>query len=101
MCGADGCGTGSQICMDAANKEIDPNEEESKGGSGAVGKMLMSGGEEGLALLNYVPPAKLDTVDAEEWMKATLKEVGGDVHMVKTSKATCSAYIKQDQASNR
>ena len=43
----------------------------------------------------------LDTVDAEEWMKATLKEVGGDVHIVKTSKATCSAYIKQDQASNR
>lgn len=87
--------------MDAANKEVDPNEEESKGGSGAVGKMLLAPSDEGIALLNYVPAAKLDTVNAEEWMSATLKEVGGDVHMIKKSKESCSAYIKNDPGASR
>ena len=48
--------------MDAANKDVDPADEEAKGGSGMVGKMLLSSGERQLALLCYVPVEKKDKV---------------------------------------
>mmetsp|Transcript_36930 Transcript_36930/g.86938 ORF Transcript_36930/g.86938 Transcript_36930/m.86938 type:complete len:358 (+) Transcript_36930:136-1209(+) len=64
--------------MDAANKEIDPMDEEAKGGSGMVGKMLLSSGDKQLALCCYVPEANKSKLNASDWMKAVLKEVGGD-----------------------
>ena len=42
-----------------ANKEVDPAEEEAKGGSGEVGKMLLSSGTSQLALHCYVPASKV------------------------------------------
>jgi hypothetical protein len=86
--------------MDAANKEIDPAEEESKGGSGSVGKMLLSAGETQLALLNYVPKEKLDKCNAEEWMKAVLKEVGGG-EIISSSADSVKAVVKADSTANR
>ncbi len=90
----------TQICMDAANKEVDPAEEESKGGSGAVGKMLLSAGDSQLALINYVPKEKLDKCNAEEWMKAVLKEVGGG-EIISSSPETVKAVVKADSSANR
>jgi hypothetical protein len=76
-----------QALMDAANKEIDPTEEEAKGGSGYVGKMFLSAGTDKLALLCYTPVGEKDKdgpgtnkaagkCNATEWMKAVL---GSDV----------------------
>ena len=56
---------------------MDPADEEAKGGSGSVGKMLLSSGDKQLALLCYVPDDKIAKVKASEWMKATLLVVGG------------------------
>eukprot|EP00284_Hemiselmis_tepida_P005575 CAMPEP_0174926286 /NCGR_PEP_ID=MMETSP1355-20121228/10979_1 /TAXON_ID=464990 /ORGANISM="Hemiselmis tepida, Strain CCMP443" /LENGTH=179 /DNA_ID=CAMNT_0016172313 /DNA_START=23 /DNA_END=562 /DNA_ORIENTATION=+ len=89
-----------QMCMDAANKEVDPAEEESKGGSGEVGKMLLSAGDKGLALINYVPESKKDKVNAEEWMAATLKEVGGG-EIKKSSPTHCVAYVAENKETGR
>lgn len=67
-----------ECAMMAANKEVDPTEEEAKGGSGEVGKMLLSSGDKQLALMCYVPDSKLDKCNATEWMKAVLQKVGGE-----------------------
>ena len=58
--------------------QVDPADEEAKGGSGAVGKMLLSSGDKQLALLCYVPDDKLEKVNASEWMKATLASCKGE-----------------------
>ena len=40
------------------NVDIDPTAEETKGGSGHVGKMLLSASDKQLALVAYVPKEK-------------------------------------------
>mmetsp|Transcript_47887 Transcript_47887/g.95840 ORF Transcript_47887/g.95840 Transcript_47887/m.95840 type:complete len:152 (+) Transcript_47887:85-540(+) len=67
-----------QMAMDAANKEVDPADEEAKGGSGAVGKMLLSSGDKQLALMAYVPADKVGKINASEWMKGVLASVSGE-----------------------
>merc|ERR1719313_2162998 len=47
-----------QMSMDAMNAKSDPTEEERKGGSGRVGKMIFSAGTEQLAIVAYVPDDK-------------------------------------------
>ena len=47
-----------ELLMHAMNKEIDPEEEESKGGSGEVGKLLLSDGQKDFAMIAYVPADK-------------------------------------------
>merc|ERR1719388_492340 len=51
-------------CMTAMNAKSDPSEEERKGGSGHVGKMIFSAGDDKLALLAYVPDEKASEIDA-------------------------------------
>ena len=50
--------THTHQAMDAANKEVDPQDEEAKGGSAEVAKMLLSSGATQLALHCYVPASK-------------------------------------------
>merc|ERR1712194_438125 len=45
--------------MKAMNAKSDPTEEERKGGSGHIGKVLFSAGTEQLAVCAYVPEDKL------------------------------------------
>lgn len=66
--------------MAAANKEIDPTEEEAKGGSLKVGKMFLSAGDARLALECHCPPGPwsqenkaADKCSASEWMKGVLE----------------------------
>merc|ERR1719492_584904 len=63
----------------AMNAEIDPNEEERKGGSGHIGKMIFSAGAEQLAVVAYVPEAKKSELSGEEWLKTVLANFGGNV----------------------
>lgn len=71
-----------KVLMAAANKEIDPTEEEAKGGSLKVGKMFLSAGEARLALLCHCPPGPwseenkaADKCNASEWMKGVLGKI--------------------------
>jgi len=71
-----------QALMDAANKEIDPTEEEAKGGSAFVGKMFLAAGDARLALLCHCPKGAhspenkaAGKCDASEWMKGTLAKI--------------------------
>jgi len=66
-------------CMNAMNAKSDPTEEERKGGSGAIGKMIFSAGATQLAVNAYVPEALKDSIDASVWLKTVLGEHGGVV----------------------
>merc|ERR1712230_176663 len=60
--------------MRAMNAKCDPAEEERKGGSGHVGKMIISIDEaKQCSLVAYVPPQKVGEITAETWMKDVLK----------------------------
>merc|ERR1711907_222642 len=45
-------------CVKAMNAKSDPTEEERKGGSGHIGKMIFSAGDPRLAIVAYVPEEK-------------------------------------------
>jgi len=65
-----------QIVCQEMNAKIDPAAEETKGGSGAVAKMLLSANDKQLALVAYVPKAKAKTISAKQWMQAILDNFG-------------------------
>jgi hypothetical protein len=65
--------------MRAMNTDSDPSEEERKGGSGRIGKMIISKDQEDskLALVAYCPPSKHEKLKADQWMKDILEKLGG------------------------
>merc|ERR1712070_1235499 len=65
--------------MRAMNAKSDPSEEERKGGSGRIGKMIISKdqGDSVLALVAYYPPAKHGELKADDFMKDVLSKLGG------------------------
>jgi len=65
--------------MKAMNAKSDPTEEERKGGSGHIGKMIFSAGMEQLAVVAYVPEAKAGELDCEEWLRKVLDSQGGEL----------------------
>merc|ERR1712060_131303 len=65
--------------MKAMNQKCDPTEEERKGGSGHIGKMIFSAGTEQLAVVAYVPEEKQKELSCEEWLQTVLGTQGGKV----------------------
>merc|ERR1719161_3486581 len=82
-------------CLKAMNAKSDPTEEERKGGSGHIGKMIFSAGVEQLAVAAYVPEAKQGEISCEEWLKTVLESQGGKVQ--KSSKDTCTGVVMADE----
>merc|ERR1719329_1482418 len=78
-------------CLTAMNAKSDPTEEERKGGSGHIGKMVFSAGAEQLAVVAYVPEDKQEQLNCEEWLDAVLKEQGGKV--LSAAKDVCSGVV--------
>merc|ERR1712226_1323925 len=58
-----------QECVKAMNAKSDPTEEERKGGSGHIGKMVFSAGDARLAIVAYVPEEKQAALDCVEWLQ--------------------------------
>jgi alanyl-tRNA synthetase len=65
------------MAMDAMNVEVDPAGEERKGGAGNISKMLISAGNERLALICNVPEDKATQLSAKDWMSHVLEVIGG------------------------
>merc|ERR1719197_971597 len=82
----------------AMNAKSDPSEEERKGGSGHVGKMLVSINEtESCAMVSYVPKKFHGQIQAESWLKDVLKLMGApDSAFVSGNANTARASIKTD-----
>merc|ERR1719245_158734 len=65
--------------MKAMNAKSDPTEEERKGGSGHIGKMIFSAGTEQLAICAYVPEEKQSELSCEEWLQKVLGSQCGEM----------------------
>ena len=69
--------------MTAMNAQPNPDDEERKGCSGHVGKMIFSAGTAQLAIVAYVPKPEsnksAEKVDVTAWTDAVCKAVGGEV----------------------
>merc|ERR1712039_324551 len=76
-------------------------EEERKGGSGRIGKMIISKNESDtqLAAVAYCPPAKQGILTADVWMKDILAELGGG-EIVFGDATTAKALISNDPDKN-
>eukprot|EP00427_Karlodinium_veneficum_P021675 CAMPEP_0169098236 /NCGR_PEP_ID=MMETSP1015-20121227/19935_1 /TAXON_ID=342587 /ORGANISM="Karlodinium micrum, Strain CCMP2283" /LENGTH=705 /DNA_ID=CAMNT_0009159075 /DNA_START=26 /DNA_END=2143 /DNA_ORIENTATION=- len=83
-----------EMCVNAMNAKSDPTEEERKGGSGHIGKMIFSAGTDQLAIAAYVPEEKGASLSCEEWLKVVLAEHGGEVKS--TSATLCMGCVKAD-----
>eukprot|EP00932_Pfiesteria_piscicida_P016429 SRR837773.335.p1 GENE.SRR837773.335~~SRR837773.335.p1 ORF type:complete len:135 (+),score=55.31 SRR837773.335:26-406(+) len=59
------------------NQKSDPTEEERKGGSGHIGKMVFSAGIDQLAIVAYVPEDKQAELSCEEWLQKVLSLYNG------------------------
>ncbi|OZJ02776.1 hypothetical protein BZG36_03487 [Bifiguratus adelaidae] len=80
--------------MNAMNKEIDPNDEESKGGSGSVGKMIFSTSNSNLAVVAYVPTDKQDKINAKDWLSEIITPYEGEV--IEGNATLAKGLIKAD-----
>lgn len=65
--------------MEGANKEVDPNADDRKGGAGAYGKIFMSAGKDALIILAYVPKDLSSEMNITEWMEKVLVGTGGKI----------------------
>ncbi|KAJ9069834.1 hypothetical protein DSO57_1034453 [Entomophthora muscae] len=63
--------------LEAMNKPVDPTEEESKGGSGEIGKMIFSINNKQVAIVAYVPKEKVEKITAKAWLEETLAKFDG------------------------
>merc|ERR1712151_1158033 len=80
--------------MKAMNVKSDPTEEERKGGSGHIGKMIFSAGTEQLAVVAYVPEEKQTELACEEWIKTVLALYNGEV--LTSEPGMCTGRIVTD-----
>merc|ERR1712232_771814 len=87
-----------KVSMDAMNEKSDPTEEERKGGSGHIGKMVFSAGVEQLAVVAYVPTEKQKELSCEEWLKTVLDTQGGKIES--KGKDVCTGFVKADGDKN-
>jgi len=85
--------------MTAMNAKSDPTEEERKGGSGHIGKMIFSAGSEQLAVVAYVPKDKQKELVCKEWLEKVLSIFPGG-KLVSSSKDVCSGFVKADGNNN-
>jgi len=85
--------------LEAMNQKCDPSEEERKGGSGNIGKMIFSAGTEQLAICAYVPEAKQAELSCEEWLKKVLASQPGG-KLLSSAKDVCTGVIPADSEKN-
>lgn len=92
----------TEMSVDAMNADSDPTEEERRGGSKNVGKMIFSDGED-LAIVCYVPEALQSKTTADVWMQNMLKTMGESSGYVaaKSNKTKAFALLKCDKEKGR
>merc|ERR1712039_132805 len=78
----------------AMNAKSDPTEEERKGGSGHIGKMIFSAGPEQLAVVAYVPADKQKQLDCKEWLQKVIGLFNGTIKS--GGKEISSGFVKTD-----
>jgi len=86
--------------MEAMNEKSDPTEEERKGGSGAIGKMIFSAGEKQLAIVAYVPEANQGELSCKEWLEKVLASQPVGAKVVSSSNDICVGTVQTNGDKN-
>jgi len=88
--------------MTAMNAKSDPTEEERKGGSGHVGKMIFSAGTDQLAVMAWVPEDSQGVCKVEEWVAKVLSLFKGKIAKgpAELGAGLCSGYVAADGNNN-
>jgi len=89
-----------EMCMKAMNAKSDPTDEERKGGSGHIGKMLFSAGTDKLAIAAYIPDDKKGEINPSEWLKKVLDLHGGEA-APGASDTYAAGFVKADHNKNK
>jgi len=86
-------------CTKAMNTKSDPTEEERKGGSGHIGKMVFNAGVNQLAIVAYVPESKQGELSCEEWLQEVVSlHPGGNI--ITPGKEYCVGVIPTNSEKN-
>jgi len=88
------------VCMRSMNEKSDPTDEERKGGSGHIGKMIFSAGAEQLGIVAYIPDEMKSKIDAVEWIKVVLALFGGELAPGGTG-TYAKGFVKADTNKNK
>merc|ERR1711871_1766232 len=80
------------------NAKSDPTEEERKGGSGLIGKMILSINDDQMAMISYVPPSKIDEITADSWLKEILRQLGASADSyISGNENVAKAIVKKNE----
>eukprot|EP01062_Namystynia_karyoxenos_P009619 TRINITY_DN1339_c0_g1_i2.p2 TRINITY_DN1339_c0_g1~~TRINITY_DN1339_c0_g1_i2.p2 ORF type:complete len:192 (+),score=97.00 TRINITY_DN1339_c0_g1_i2:87-662(+) len=103
-----------KIALEAMNVEVDSAAEERKGGAGGVAKILISAGDDKLAVIVHVPEmfTKSDAegnvrgyeISAADWLEAALSNLPGDgkgAEVIERSPTIASATYVNDPEHGR
>jgi len=87
-----------KLSMAAMNKESDPSEEEMKGGSGHVGKMIFSATAEdaekpGVAFVAYVPEILKEKVNVQEWAEDIVAKFPPTAEITESTATVVSGFV--------
>jgi len=82
----------------AMNNQPIPGDEERKGCSGHIGKMIFSAGTDQLAVAAYVPKEKQGELECDEWLAAVLALFKGEV--IIKDKTLSTGRVKTDGNNN-
>merc|ERR1712176_549975 len=85
--------------VDPAKKKKAVIKEGGKRGSGNIGKMVFSAGNEQLAVLAYVPEAKQGELVCKEWIEHVLKMFPGG-KVLSESAGECTGIVPTDSDNN-
>jgi len=66
-----------EMVVQEMNANVDPQAEETKGGSKHVAKCVLSASDKQLAICCYVPKSKTDKLLATDWLAELFKSFGG------------------------
>jgi len=88
--------------MKAMNAKSDPSEEERKGGSGHIGKTIVSHNDDRLAISCYVPKEKQGEIKANDWLTeiVALCEVGKPAIRADSNETYAQIEIAKDSEKN-
>ena len=67
-----------KLCMEGANKEVDPEGDDRKGGAGDLAKIFLSAGDTNLAIMAHMPvECQGKGTSLTEWTEAIIADVPG------------------------
>lgn len=83
-----------ELCMEGANKKVDPNAEDRKGGAGDIAKIFFSAGDKTLSMICHVPK-ECTELGLHEYFNAVLTRIK-DPNVVEVNEHMLKCEVQGD-----